>query len=75
MMVGCYTLELYCDKEGFYNKYDADGTLRDEVGHTYQEFPHEYMNELGSKCRSRARKAGWKLGKKQLCPKCSGKKN
>jgi hypothetical protein len=79
-MVGTYTLHLYCDN------YDAEGTFGDykllpggygrvdSNGHVWNEFPHTYIHELGSKCRTSARRDGWFLGKdKQFCPKCSGK--
>ncbi len=64
VIVGCYTLDLYCDNSSSDNN------------HTYDEFPHIYTNEVGSICRKLARMDGWFIGKeKQLCPKCSGKKS
>lgn len=64
MIVGCYTLDLYCD-----NAKPQDGI------HEWNEFPHQFFDEFGSTCRSNARKAGWLLSEKRaLCPKCSGKK-
>jgi len=67
VIVGCYTLELYCDNRKPYPE--------DEV-HGYSEFPHQYTDELGSVCRRDARRDGWVLGKggAATCPKCSGKK-
>lgn len=61
MIVGCYSLDLYCDCEN--------------SEHEYQEFPHEFTDEYGSKCRSAARKKGWILKRDYtaICPKCSGK--
>lgn len=58
---GCYALDLYCD--------NPNGE------HKYGEFPHQYTAELGSECRSKARKAGWvfKRDGTCICPKCSGK--
>ena len=67
MIVGCYTLDLYCDNAGEY----PDGI------HEYKEFPREFTDEYGSKCRKMARKEGWTLNLKDgtaLCPKCSGVK-
>lgn len=64
--VGCpgiYTLDCYCDRA------DADN-------HPYMEFPHQYTDELGSRCRTMARKDGWLLDfrlQKFLCPKCNPK--
>jgi hypothetical protein len=61
MIVGCYSLHLYCDNE--------------DVEHPYDEFPHTYTAELGSKCRNAARRDGWRLGRtgKAYCPLCGGK--
>ena len=75
MIVGCYTLDLYCENEGTYNVWGEDGReLYDEYGHQHNEFPHTFADEYGSKCRSEARAKGWLLGRgKALCPKCSGK--
>ena len=57
MIVGGYTLELYCD---FCN--------RNYFG------PDEFINELGSICRKKAKKYGWILkGNKAKCPVCSKK--
>jgi hypothetical protein len=53
----------------------VDGEYTDDYGHEFGEFPHTYIDELGSVCRRNARREGWLLGKEQeLCPKCSGKK-
>jgi hypothetical protein len=66
MQAANYTLALYCDKEN----------PEHEVG----EFPHEFIDEFGSRCRAMARKAGWRLSRPtdeervDFCPKCSGKK-
>jgi hypothetical protein len=45
MIVGCYTLHLYCDR----------GECAD--GGTYT--PEEFTAEHGSECRKQARKRGW----------------
>jgi hypothetical protein len=62
MIVGCYTLDLYCELE--------------TEDHEYKEFPHEYTDEYGSKCRSDARKSGWILRRDgtAICPKCNQKR-
>lgn len=68
MIVGCYTLDLYCDNEGKF----PDGI------HEHKEFPRKFTDEHGSRCRKMAREEGWKLNLKDgtaLCPKCSGKQN
>lgn len=58
---GCYSLDLYCDKQS-----DA---------HAYGEFPHQYTSERGSEARATARRAGWIVRRdgSSICPKCSGK--
>lgn len=62
MMSCCYALDLYCDNES--DKHD------------FQEFPHQFIHEYGSACRTTAKRAGWLFTKdgRHLCPKCSGKK-
>lgn len=68
MIVGCYTLDLYCDS------YDGGPPFRDSVVHKYQEFPHQYTGETRFECIKQARKDGWLISKKhQLCSKCSRK--
>lgn len=61
-VIGCYSLHLYCSFEN--------------SEHEYSEFPHEYTDEFGSRCRRQARRDGWKLFKdgKAMCPKCTKKK-
>ena len=66
MMVGGYSLDLYCDEVD-----GADKSLVDTLGHRYDEFPHVYYGEHGSICRAAARRNGWTLGKRVLCPKCT----
>ena len=65
MIAGCYALDLYCDNSGPW----PDGR------HKYNEFPHQYTDELGSRCRQAARRDGWLLTRdgKAYCPKCSKK--
>lgn len=57
---GIYTLDCYC--------------MRPSRNHAYNEFPHEYVHELGSKARQWARRDGWHLDYRRnifLCPKCN----
>jgi len=63
MWAGTYTLDLYCDQKN--------------EKHVWDEFPHEYVDEFGSVCRARAKRAGWvfHLDQTVSCPKCSGKKS
>ena len=71
MIAGCYTLELYCEN------YKAGVNFPDEHGHKWDEFPWTYSHELGSRCRAKARKAGWKLllDGTAFCPKCNKRSN
>jgi hypothetical protein len=58
-IVGCYTLDLYCDL--------------DNPAHESAEFPHTFIAEHGHTCRRQAREAGWVLKPRQgkaYCPKC-----
>ena len=70
MWVGCYTLDLYCDKSA-----EVYSPAEDTV-HEWNEFPHQLTHESGSACRAIARKRGWiiKSNGNAICPKCSGKK-
>ena len=63
MIVGCYTLDLYCREAKREHKYgDAN-----EVGTGKASF---YGNNI-TKTREQARKAGWKfVGDDVLCPAC-----
>jgi hypothetical protein len=70
MIVGCYTLDLYCD-----NLNIPEGAVTDGI-HDYKEFPKTFIHEYGSVCRKIARAKGWKFTRdgRALCPKCSGRK-
>src|ERR1035437_10194182 len=59
MQVGCYTLNLYCDYKAHVPKFN--------------EFPREYTDELGVRCRKAAKRAGWILSfdGTATCPKCA----
>ena len=61
-IIGYYSLHLYCTFEN--------------PEHGLSEFPHEYADEYGYRCRAQARRDGWKLFKdgKAMCPKCTKKK-
>lgn len=57
---GIYTLDCYCDQVSPH--------------HTFNEFPHEYTDELGARARAWARRDGWYLNwrtNRFLCPKCN----
>lgn len=60
MIVGCYSLDLYCDGNG--------------GGHVYNEFPHFFVGKSASSCYRQARRAGWRLSIRSgvaICPKCT----
>lgn len=61
MIIGCYSVDLYCDAEN--------------PAHEYGEFPHQFTGLNEPVCIRQARAKGWKITtKRQLCPKCSGKR-
>jgi hypothetical protein len=59
MQFGVYTLDLYCDKK-VSSKHDY-----------LHQTPTQFISELGSVCRTLAKKAGWKINTGEtLCPSC-----
>lgn len=56
---GCYSLDLYCKYEN--------------PDHNWDEFPHKFVDELGTACRKRAKAHGWKIhaDNTATCPKCN----
>lgn len=61
MIVGGYTLDLYCDNPDCEHK-------------PHRGPAAEYTHELGSVCRRLAKKDGWKLNHRQgiaTCPHCA----
>lgn len=59
MIVGCYSMDLYCDECGF--GYGTDSA--------------SFAGETRGQCVRQARLWGWLVGReRQLCPKCSGKR-
>jgi hypothetical protein len=66
VIAGCYTLHLYCE--------NYDPNVSGCNGHRYDEFPHQFYDELGSVCRPQAKRAGWSVNYKTgraICPKCT----
>lgn len=75
MIVGCYTLHLYCDLAGC-TEYDPPG-----VDPCVEYRPAEFNAETFWKAKKLAREAGWhffnsRAGKppKVRCPECSGRR-
>ncbi len=67
MIVGGYTLDLYCDNEKPY----PDGI------HPFKYFPQEFVGETRQECAKEARQVGWKLNfnkRTAICPICNNKK-
>jgi len=61
MIVGCFTLDLYCDTEGCRHNDEGKGC---------QE-PDSYVRRTRAECNRAARKDGWKIWKgKVICSKC-----
>lgn len=64
MIVGCYTMDLYCDVP------DA----RAGTDHPPDEFPHVFTGQTARRCRRAAMARGWKFlrdGVRAVCPKCA----
>ena len=60
MIVGGYTLNMYCDNPDC--PHDGDSYW----------WPKEFIGDRGGKCRAEARVAGWKMDREYtLCPACN----
>ena len=69
MIVGCYTLDLYCDgdPECKYSMTNSPGC---------RNMSAQFTAETGSECRRLAREDGWILNLQEqttVCPKCAKK--
>ena len=70
-IVGCYSLDLYCENYDMANFHEVD-----KFGHRYNDFPHQWTGYDRAECFRKARKAGWVINVHKhtaYCPKCSGK--
>lgn len=67
MIVGCYSIDLYCDYENSDHRWDANSN------------PPAYIGETEAECLRAARKDGWKFTRerprKAKCPICVKIKN
>lgn len=64
MIVGGYSLELYCDN-----------ILSKVNKHEYGEFPHQFYGNDRAEAFKEARRHGWRINAKKgtaYCPKCKG---
>ena len=62
MIIGCYTLDLYCDNKDCYT-----------VG-----MPHQFTGPSAMHCYKQARAIGWIINlqkSKAYCPRCKEKQN
>ncbi len=67
MIVGGYTLHLYCDGRGCLTNYPHGR------GEDARYVAVEFSGETGQECRKDAKKAGWIINARNgtcLCPKC-----
>lgn len=66
MIVGGYTLDLYCDSE----LDQPYGTK----GHHGGDHAGTFYAQTGKECRRQARAAGWifQRGRRAICPACAG---
>lgn len=70
MIVGCYTLDLYCDNV-------EAGTCKRDKELRWPLFPDNFTDERDSTCRKKAREFGWRINEKTgiaICPECIAKK-
>ncbi len=73
MIVGCYTLDLYCDTPECENGRAVHTSNSDGIASA----PATFTAEHGSECRKDARRAGWRLELREglaWCPLCTGRK-
>ncbi len=71
MIIGCYSLDLYCD-----NHSRDKEIFNDAVGNksVYHWKVWEYIAETGGRARQIARADGWKLNLQKgtaICPRCT----
>lgn len=62
MKVGCYTLDLYCDKG-----YVAQKGGIPDCG--WKKHMQQFTGRTEASCIRKAKAEGWSVGKRDLCPK------
>lgn len=67
MLVGCYTLDLYCDYDEL-----VPGSAEDAEGHSPGNYMGQFTGRSRSACIRAAREAGWLFHKDDThsCPVC-----
>lgn len=72
MIVGCYSMDLYCMHEGLPLHYDQWGPIVPAGHHFAGEFPHKFDGDTESACKQQARQRGWLFRNGEaICPRCS----
>ena len=71
MIVGCYTLDLYCRHQT--SKFDETHKLEGYIN--FIAFPAQYTGPTEADCKKQARRRGWVFGKDRdaTCRLCSNK--
>lgn len=71
MIVGCYTLDLYCE-----NADPSAAGYRTQCPHRWGHFPTVFTGETEGECLRAARRSGWFITRERYayCPTCSGKR-
>jgi hypothetical protein len=71
MIVGCYTVHLYCDSEtheGYLSEFGYSVKTPDG----YKRVPHEFAGKNEAECLRQARDMGWRItrDRQTFCPFC-----
>lgn len=71
MIVGCYTLHLYCEAEA-HDGYMSDYGYHVKTSGKYKTVTHEFSGRNERECLQQARKIGWRITKdrRAFCPYC-----
>ena len=72
MIVGCYTVNLYCDDEGHEGFIGSTGSYYVKVGIFHDEVKHEFAGQNERECFAQARRIGWEFtrDRRVICPFC-----
>lgn len=73
MIVGAYTLDLYCDHPEHNGFILSSGKMLVLFNGKQVELAHQFVGRTERYCRKQARKAGWvfKRGREVVCPFCT----
>lgn len=72
MIVGCYTVHLYCDREGHVGYHYSSGGYAVKTPEGYKDLQNEFAGENERECLAQARRVGWKItrDRRAICPFC-----